>query len=240
MPAEDEFPFPRQSNALREAVQDLGECTVKAIDRGTTALIAVDHQAAAQVIADDDVADAHYHRIEDGCLALLGQGVSDALLLRTIVTAQRVAYELERSADLVVNIAKSTRRLRPSMLNPTVETIILQMGRQACAQTAVALDAFAQADPEAAQGLHTMDDVMDDLTKRLFRSVLTDTARDLDEGTVQWAVQIAFIARHYERIADHAVTIGERVQFMVTGVHPGRPETVALRTDRAGGDYSSS
>ena len=43
-----------------------------------------------------------------------------------------------------------------------------------------------------------------------------------DEGSVLRAVQVALVGRHYERMADHAVTIAERVQFMVTGTHPGQ------------------
>jgi phosphate transport system protein len=67
-----------------------------------------------------------------------------------------------------------------------------------------------------------MDDSMDDLTKSLFRYILAGGGDD-DEGRILQAVQLALVGRHYERIADHAVTIGQRVGFMVTGEHP-RPE----------------
>jgi len=70
--------------------------------------------------------------------------------------------------------------------------------------------------------LADMDDTMDDLTKSLFRYVLAGGATD--EGTVLQAVQLALVGRHYERIADHAVTIAERVGFMVTGEHPTRDD----------------
>ena len=61
---------------------------------------------------------------------------------------------------------------------------------------------------------------MDELSKSLFRHSLT-LGTNADEGTIVKAMQVALLARHYERIADHAVTIAERVQFMVTGTHPG-------------------
>jgi phosphate transport system protein len=64
---------------------------------------------------------------------------------------------------------------------------------------------------------------MDDLTKSLFRYILAGAgAGGDDEGNVLRAVQLALVGRHYERIADHAVTIGQRVGFMVTGEHPPR------------------
>jgi phosphate transport system protein len=132
-----------------------------------------------------------------------------------------VIHELERSGDLMVNVAKSTRRLYPHSLDPKIRGILDQMGEQAANQTRLALDAFADADPSAAAALSDMDDVMDDLTKSLFRAILgSHTTSELDEATLQQAVQVALIGRHYERIADHAVTIAQRVRFMVTGIHP--------------------
>ena len=59
---------------------------------------------------------------------------------------------------------------------------------------------------------------MDELTKSLFRHILAGDGSD--EAAVLLAVQMALVGRHYERIADHAVTIAERVGFMVTGEHP--------------------
>ena len=61
---------------------------------------------------------------------------------------------------------------------------------------------------------------MDELGRSLFRHSLT-LGPNADEGTIMKAMQVALVARHYERIADHAVTIAERVMFMVTGRHPG-------------------
>jgi phosphate transport system protein len=95
------------------------------------------------------------------------------------------------------------------------------MGVQASNQTRLAIDAFADADPSWAAPLSDMDDTMDELTKSLFRHILTFGDDAGDEARVLQAVQIALVARHYERIADHAVTIAERVEFMVTGKHPG-------------------
>lgn len=99
--------------------------------------------------------------------------------------------------------------------------IIDQMGQQAVNQTRVAIDAFADRDPSWADVLTDMDDAMDDLTKSLFRHILAGSSGD--EAAVLRAVQVALVGRHYERMADHAVTIAERVQFMVTGTHPVKP-----------------
>ena len=206
---------------LRTDVIRLAALVTEAIGAGTQALLDADLAAAERLIVRDDVIDDLNHAIEDRCYLLLATQQPVASDLRVIVTTLRVIHELERSGDLMVNVAKSTRRLYPHGLEPKIRGILDQMGEQAANQTRLALDAFADADPSAAAALSDMDDVMDDLTKSLFRAILSShTTSELDEAPLQQAVQVALIGRHYERIADHAVTIAQRVRFMVTGIHP--------------------
>ncbi len=208
---------------LRIDVIRLAALTTEAIGAGTQAFLDADLAAAEQVIENDDDIDDLTHAIEDSCYQLLARQQPMATDLRTVIAVLRIVHELERSADLMVNVAKTTRRLYPHSLDPKLRGIIQRMGEQAGTQTRVALDAFADSDPSAAFALADMDDTMDDLTKSLFRHVLAgaDAGGD-DEGNVLRAVQLALVGRHYERIADHAVTIGQRVGFMVTGEHPPR------------------
>ncbi len=206
---------------LRIDVIRLAALTTEAIAAGTQAFLDADLAAAEQVIENDDDIDDLTHSIEDSCYQLLARQQPMAIDLRIVVSVLRIVHELERSADLMVNVAKTTRRLYPHSLDPKLRGIIQRMGEQAGTQTRVALDAFADSDPSAAAALSDMDDRMDELTKSLFRYILAGSGID-DEGNVLTAVQLALVGRHYERIADHAVTIGERVGFMVTGEHPPR------------------
>ncbi len=206
---------------LRIDVIRLAALTTEAIAAGTQAFLDADLAAAEQVIEKDDDIDDLTHSIEDSCYQLLARQQPMAVDLRIVVSVLRIVHELERSADLMVNVAKTTRRLYPHSLDPKLRGIIQRMGEQAGTQTRVALDAFADSDPSAAAALSDMDDRMDELTKSLFRYILAGSGID-DEGNVLTAVQLALVGRHYERIADHAVTIGERVGFMVTGEHPPR------------------
>ena len=206
---------------LRIDVIRLAALTTEAIGAGTQAFLDADLAAAEQVIENDDDIDDLTHSIEDSCYQLLARQQPMATDLRTVVSVLRIVHELERSADLMVNVAKTTRRIYPHSLDPKLRGIIQRMGEQAGTQTRVALDAFADSDPSAAFALADMDDTMDDLTKSLFRHILAGSGPGADdEGNVLLAVQLALVGRHYERIADHAVTIGQRVGFMVTGEHP--------------------
>jgi phosphate transport system protein len=217
--------FHEQLDELRVDVIRLAAFTTEAIAGGTQALLDSDLAAAEQVIENDDVIDELTHTIEDRVFMLLARQQPIANDLRFLVTVMRVAHELERSADLMVNVAKTTRRLYPHQLDPKLRGIIGQMGTQASNQTRVAIDAFADSDPHWAAALADMDDAMDELTKSLFRHILAGDSSD--EATVLLAVQMALVGRHYERIADHAVTIAERVGFMVTGEHPTPEGTAA-------------
>jgi len=209
---------------LRIDVIRLAALTTEAIAAGTQAFLDADLAAAEQVIEKDDDIDDLTHSIEDSCYQLLARQQPMAIDLRIVVSVLRIVHELERSADLMVNVAKTTRRLYPHSLDPKLRGIIQRMGEQAGTQTRIALDAFADSDPSAALALADMDDTVDDLTKSLFRHILAgaDAGSSDDEGNVLRAVQLALVGRHYERIADHAVTIGQRVGFMVTGEHPPR------------------
>jgi phosphate transport system protein len=210
--------FHDQLDELRIDVIRLAALTTEAIAGGTEALLEGDLTAAERVIENDDEVDDLTHTIEDRTFLLLARQQPLASDLRFLVTVMRVAHELERSADLMVNVAKTTRRLYPHQLDPKLRGIIDRMGAQASTQTRVAIDAFADGDPSWAAALADMDDQMDELTKSLFRHILASDSND--EAAVLLAVQMALVGRHYERIADHAVTIAERVGFMVTGEHP--------------------
>jgi phosphate transport system protein len=210
--------FHEQLDELRIDVIRLAALTTEAIAGGTEALLDGDLAAAERVIENDDEIDDLTHSIEDRTFLLLARQQPLANDLRFLVTVMRVGHELERSADLMVNVAKTTRRLYPHQLDPKLRGIIDRMGSQASNQTRVAIDAFADADPSWAAALADMDDAMDELTKSLFRHILS--SEHSDEAAVLLAVQMALVGRHYERIADHAVTIAERVGFMVTGEHP--------------------
>ncbi len=221
-PHEARKEFSESLDDLRIDVIRLSALTTEAIAGATQALLDADLSEAEAVIERDDAIDGLYHSIEDRCLLVLARQQPMATDLRTIVTIMRINHEIERSADLMVNVAKTTRRLYPHPLDPKVRGIIDQMGDQASNQTRVAIDAFADGDPSQAAALHDMDDAMDELGKSLFRHILSWDANS--EATIQEAVQVALVARHYERVADHAVTIAERVQFMVTGTWPSTPE----------------
>ncbi|MGH9010528.1 MAG: phosphate signaling complex protein PhoU [Acidimicrobiia bacterium] len=208
-----------QLDDLRVSVVRLGLLTNEAIVAGTEALLEADLVAADRVISGDADIDGLTHAIEEQAYAVLALQQPMASDLRMIVAILRSIHELERTGDLMVNVAKTTRRLYPVQLPPQIRRLVECMGHQACLQLRLAVEAFAERDTVRGLALDDMDDVMDDLQRELFRTIFA--LGDSEEAGLQQAVQIALVGRYYERIADHAVNIGERVAYMVTGELPG-------------------
>jgi phosphate transport system protein len=207
--------FTEDLERLQLDVVRLGALALEAVHRGSEALLAYDLGAVDETIAHDGDLDHLSDSIEERIYVMLATQAPVAADLRAMVTMLRVNHELERIGDYMVNVAKATRRLQPEPLDPRVLGILDQMRNQASAQLEIAVDAFAQRDPTQVSDLPAMDDVMDDLTRELFRTIFTMSV-DHDEA-IQRAVQLALVGRYYERVADHAVNVGGRVDYMVTG-----------------------
>jgi phosphate transport system protein len=210
--------YHEQLDELKHGVVRLGALATEAISAGTEAFLDADLVAADRVISADLFIDDVTHGIEQKSYEILARQQPMASDLRAIVTVLRTIHEIERSGDLVVNVARATRRLYPGALPPRIRGIIARMGAQASLQLRVAVEAFASEDAARALALPDMDDVMDDLERELFREIFTSCSND-DAGLHQ-AVQISLVGRFYERIADHAVNVGQRVAYMVTGEFP--------------------
>jgi phosphate transport system protein len=214
--------FSEELERLRLDVVHLGVLALEAIHRGSEALLTYDLGLVDATVARDTQLDQLSDSIEARIYLVLATQAPVATDLRTMVTMLRVGHELERIGDYMVNVAKATRRLQPEPLDPRILGNLDQMRNQASAQLELAIDAFAQRDPSQVAGLPAMDDVMDDLTRELFRTIFAMNADH--EEAIQRAVQLALVGRYFERVADHAVNVGERVDFMVTGhfhEHPG-------------------
>jgi phosphate transport system protein len=210
--------FHEEMAELRDDVIHLGAMAGEAIEAATGALLQTDLGAVEHVVASDRALDALTHSIEERVYLLLARQQPMASDLRALVAVLRVIHEIERIGDLMVKVAKATRRLYPEPLEPRVRGIVDRMRAQAGAQLRIAVDAYADLDLPKARALADMDDVLDELQKDLFQAIFAD--HSTDDATVRRAVQLALIGRFFERVGDHATNIGDRVTYMVTGHFP--------------------
>jgi phosphate transport system protein len=209
--------FHQQLDEVQRDLIRVAARVTESISKGTEALLALDLTAAQELIDGDDEIDALTLDIEERCFMLLVRQQPVASDMRFVVTAIRLTSEIERSADLMVNVGKAARRLYGVQIPPVLHGLLRAMGEQAVRLFQLAMDAYADGNADLAGALDDMDDRLDQLHYEFIEAVLEsyDDAQD-----VQVAVQLALVGRYYERIGDHAVNIGERVQYMVTGWMP--------------------
>lgn len=185
-----------------------------AVSRATVALLDGDEEVAASVIEADEAIDQQREHVEETAFSLLALQQPVAGDLRTIVAALRMVGELERMGDLSVHIAKVAKLRVPGLAVPDdAKPTIAAMARLAQDMCAKLATIIANHDVETAAGLDTVDDEMDRLRRRSFRQLLAD---EWSHG-VEPAVDLALLGRYYERIADHAVSVANRVVYVVTG-----------------------
>jgi phosphate transport system protein len=141
--------------------------------------------------------------------------------LRTIFGSSQIVADVDRMGALAVHVAKIARHRHPCHAVPAeVDGCFAEMGRVAVELATCAQEVLRSGDPDKAAGLRGDDDVMDDLYRDLLTVVMD---RNWAHG-VPAAVDAAFLGRFYERFADHAVEIGRRVVFEVTGALPVEQE----------------
>jgi phosphate transport system protein len=217
--------YHEQLDELRADVLKLAAKASEQIGAATQSILDGDLSLVEGVYAEHADIKAGVVHVEQRVYQLFALQQPMASDLRELIAVLRILQEIELTAGLMRNVARATRRLYPRELPPRVRGILERMGAQASVQTHLAVDAFADNDARVASALPDMDDVMDDLQKELFRAIFAVGAPD--ESSLQMAVQLAFVGRDYERAADHAVTIGQWVAFMVTGHLPGEEDADA-------------
>ena len=208
--------FHSELDGIMRDITRLAAHVTEAIPRGTQALLDNDLQAAQEIIDHDDVVDRLAIETEERCYTALALQAPVASDLRAIIAAIRLIAEIERSADLMVNVCKATRRIYPTELPPAVRGLLQQMAEEATKLFRMCMDAYVEGDAGLAAALDDIDDRLDALHRDYIQAVLTWGGG----GDIQPAVQLALIGRYSERIGEQAVNIGERVRYMVDGWLP--------------------
>ncbi|MEK7423372.1 MAG: phosphate signaling complex protein PhoU [Actinomycetota bacterium] len=196
----------------------LAALVTEAIPRATAVLLDGDLEGADLLIRADDEMDARAIDLEERCYHILALQAPVASDLRQVIALLRMVAEVERSNDLLCNICKAARRIYGHELDPKLRGIISRMGEQAQQLYEAAIESFVQNDAAKAAAIDDMDSFLDGLQKQFVQAIFESHAAGRID--LQVAVQLAVVARFYERIGDHAVNIGERVRFVVTGWVP--------------------
>lgn len=213
--------FHDQLDSIFEDLVAIAREVQVAVARATEALLEGDAEIAEQVITGDAAIDAARERVEERAFSLLSLQQPVAGDLRTLVAALRMVADLERMGDLATHIAKIARLRVPATAVPgDVEPTIRRMAMVAELMVGKTAEIISDRDIAGAAELSRADEEMDQLRRASFRELLGSHW----EHGIEPAVDLALLGRYYERIADHAVSVANRVVYVVTGEVPAPAE----------------
>ena len=206
--------FDQELSALKEKILLMGGKVEESIRLALKSIVNRDSDLAKKVIEfDRDINDLEIE-VDEICHRLLALHQPMAGDMRFITSAMKINSDLERQADLAVNMAKRAltlnqeAQLKPFVDIPRLANITLEMVK-------VSLDSLVNRDPQMARQVCLRDDEADDLNDQIIRDLINYMLED--QANIKRALDIIQVSRDLERIADHATNVAEVVIYMVEG-----------------------
>lgn len=215
MPRHTDRDYENELERLRERILYMGAQVEKLVGDAFSALRHRDPVVAARVIELDPEIDRLELEIDELCIRVLARRQPVASDLRFITTTLKLVTDIERTADLGVNVAERVVELvqYPDLID--VHATLEQMADIALGMLRDALDAFVNSDVLKAEQILDRDAAVDSLYTRLFPELISQMVADIHH--VEQATRLQSVGKYIERIADHATNIAEMVVFMVRG-----------------------
>lgn len=205
--------FDEELAVLKKNLLEMGFLVKGSILNSVEALKALSEDAANNVITQDRVIDEWELRIDEECLDLIALHQPMAVDLRFITMSMKICTDLERMADLAVDIAQRVLELSGKpLLKPLID--IPKLSVLAQEMTRDSLNSFIHNDTELAKKVILRDKEADSLRNQVQSELINDFISK-DKLTTSRAIPLLLIARHLERICDHATNIAEDVIFFV-------------------------
>ena len=199
---------------LHQHIMSMCAVVEEVVHRAVEELGRPDVDVSQQIVDRDDEVDRWDVRIEEECLKILALHQPVADNLRRVAAVMKIAWELERVADVAVNIAERAAGLAgaPEIVVPEK---LNHMAQVALDMLRLSLDAFVAQDSRLARDVCGQDDIVDALNREIIDELLVMMKRSPD--LVEPALQLFSASRHVERVADHATNIAEDVVYLVEG-----------------------
>lgn len=192
--------------ALRNNVLMMASLTERSLENALRGLLERDDDLCTTAIADDEEIDQLEKQIDKDGIELLLRFQPVASDLRRVVSAMKLCSNLERMADQAVNTARKARKLNRHPALPEVE-LVSPMRDHAMQMFKDSVDAYMREDVELARGLKARDKALDELNAVASRRLIERMAQDPEQ--LRGYLNLMFIARHLERVGDHATNIAE-------------------------------
>jgi phosphate transport system protein len=192
--------------SLRNSVLMMSSLTERSLNNAMNGLTQRDEDLCAIVIADDEEIDQLEKQVDKDGIDLLLRFQPVASDLRRVVAAMKLSSNLERMADQAVSIARKARKLNRHPALPEVQ-LIEPISAHAMAMFKDSVDAYVREDVELGRGLKARDRTLDELNAQANRRLIERMAENPEQ--LRGYLNLMFIARHLERVGDHATNIAE-------------------------------
>ncbi len=219
--------FEQELQDLRDKLLAMGGRVEAQLAGAMKGLMERDTAIAQRAIDSDIEINMLELEIDELCRRILALRQPAASDLRFITTGLKIVTDLERCGDLAVNIAERAIDLNEA---PPIKLYqdLPRLAELAQEQMTRALDAFVAGSAEKAEEVRKRDELLD----ALFLKVLNDLLGYMmeDSRNIRRCIALLFVAKHLERIGDHAENIAEMIIYMVRGTdvrHPHSREVTA-------------
>ncbi len=204
----------REMEKLKKMILALSAVVEESVQQAVQSLEKMDVELAEKVIGNDDQVDEMEVDLEEECLKILALYQPVAIDLRFIISVLKINNDLERIADLAVNIAERTLALSNETRIP-VPFDFSEMARKVETMLEKSLDALVNMDSRLALQVCGLDDEVDAIHKQTYHLVKDQIRQYADR--IDPLVHYLSVSRHLERIADLATNIAEDVMYMIQG-----------------------
>ena len=215
--------FERELEAIEGKVIELFAMVAEDLPGATQALLTGNNELVRKLVERDKVIDALYPEIEEVVNREILRQAPVASDLRFLLSVLRIVPELERSHDLVVDIASRADHILSEDLSPRCRKLVERMGDLATDMWRQAVDSWYQRDRSAVSVLTERDDEMDEL----FASLIAELASG--RMALPVTMGMTLVARFYERLGDHAVNIARRVVYLAGSAGSSGPDGFAAK-----------
>lgn len=206
--------FQREIDKLKQQILEMSANVEAAVSDATRAVETRDADLAKAVVEHEDLTNAREVDVEEECLKILALHQPVAADLRYLIAVLKINHDLERIGDLAVHIAQGALLLCEM---PPID-IPLQLGEMAAKSQQMlkkVLDAFVSVDVAAAREIRLVDSQLDDLNRAMALRLKTEMTRRPE--LLDPLLKLMHIARHLERIGDHATNIAEDLIYLIEG-----------------------
>ncbi len=210
--------FERELAAIEAKVIELFAMVAEDLPGATQALLTGNTDLIKTLAEREQAIDALYPEIEGMATREILLQAPVASDLRFLLSVLRIVPELERSHDLVVQIAARANHVLGDDLSPRCRGLVERMGTVASSMWRQAVDSWYRRDRSAAAALAERDDEMDEL----YASVVAELASG--RMALPVTMEMMLVARFYERLGDHAVNIARRVVYLAGAHGPLNPD----------------